>query len=378
MANALDYIYWRGDLSFAQSPFNRIDYLICSQMAAPDYSGIIDAEGEGVTISEVEKKYFDSSDTAQRNLGVLQSSYVLPTLHALAGCVRYADVKMAHYVNRISNENEEQFSAVTFLLPDGTLCVSYRGTDDTFIGWKEDFHLATREHVPAQKDALDYLVEVASVFSGDIRVCGHSKGGNLAVYAGVMAPEELQGRIISICSFDGPGFRTEFLESEQYKAAEGKIQTVLSQNSLVGMLLHMAGTPVIVKTNISGPMAHDGFSWEVLGTEFIRCDELSDGSKAFRDAMASTLDAMNTEEKENFVNELFDSFMAGGAETITDFTDFNLSNAIEVAKSFRSGKEVNRFVLNVMEAMRKSYRQQIAEDITEKTAKIINHHISSI
>ena len=358
MTNALDYLNWRGDLSFEDSPFNEVDFFLCGQLSTPDYSGIVGEDGPGISITEVADKYFETHTEDVGNLGVLQSVYVLPELRMLPGTARFRDLKLSHAVNRVVESNTEQFAAVTIEIPGNGICVSIRGTDDTIIGWKEDFNLATKDHVPAQEDAVKYLIEAAKRHRfKKIRVCGHSKGGNLAIFAAANAPKWVQRRIERVCSFDGPGFREAFFGNKGYLYLNGKVSTVLSQNAIVGKLLNPAGEQIIVKSSKNGPMAHDGFSWEVIGDHFVKCPDFSESSKAFDDAMTETLDSMDDEEKQEFVDELFDTLLSTGATTITELKEISLPGVLSMAKSFHGDKKVHRFVLSVTEQLIKPTKE---------------------
>lgn len=44
MANIMDYMDWRGDLSFEADEFNEVDNLILAQLAYVDFEGIVTAE----------------------------------------------------------------------------------------------------------------------------------------------------------------------------------------------------------------------------------------------------------------------------------------------------------------------------------------------
>ena len=64
--------------------------------------------------------------------------------------------------------------------------ISFRGTDDTIIGWKEDFNLSTGV-VPAQKGPYEYLQKISEHTDGMLRVGGHSKRWKpFAIYGSVM------------------------------------------------------------------------------------------------------------------------------------------------------------------------------------------------
>jgi len=341
MANALDYLSWRGDLDFRVSFVNEVDIFLFSQLSTPDYTGI--ADSGFVTVAEAAAAYFSTHSEDVSNLGVLQSASVLPMLKKLASCPRYRDVRIGNYVSIINSGNTEQFSALTSVLPDGTMVVSFRGTDDTIIGWKEDFNIALLDEVPAQTDAVHYLNLAASGFCGDIIVCGHSKGGNLAIYAAANANDEVKSRLVKVYSFDGPGFRSSFVSGEDYKSIADRTVTVLSQNSIVGLLLNDVGAERIVKSNVAGPMAHDGFNWEVLGTEFVSCPELSPISKAFNKAADDTILKMPHEELEAFIEEFFDILLSGGADTIAGFTGLKASVKLDIVKALLTAKNTGAF-----------------------------------
>lgn len=369
MTNTLDYLDWRGDLSFSASPFCEVDMFICSQLSTPDYTGIVPEAGEPVLLSEASDRYFSCHTEDVGNLGVLQSASVLPMLKALARSERFRNVRLCEVKNIVDPEKEEQFCAVTALLPDGTVCVSFRGTDDTIIAWKEDFNLATKPIVHAQIDAVNYLKNAASAHSGKIRVCGHSKGGNLAVFAAASLPKKTRQRIIQVVSFDGPGFSDAFLSSPGYLDIKGKTVTVLSQNSLVGTLLSAAGTREIVHSNKTGPMAHDGFSWEVRRTEFVKEDALSELSISFDRLMDETLASLSTEEKQAFVDELFGILLATGAETITELTKLRKIELLETVKNLHSGKDIHNFTAAVLEQLVKSNTEKVKAGISSAFMK---------
>jgi len=352
MTNAMDYLSWRGDLSFEQVPCNEVDCFLFSQLSTPDYTGIAD-HGE-IPLRTVSEYYFQYHTEDVKNLGVLQSTGVLPMLKKLADCPRFQDIRMSGYVNIVEPEKDEQFSAVSLILPDGTLVVSYRGTDDTIVGWKEDFHIAIKEAVPAQLDAAAYLSRVGTGFCGDIILVGHSKGGNLAVWAAANAPEKLQQKIRAVYSFDGPGFQETFLQSEGYLRVRDRVKTVMSQHSIVGVLMHVAGTAEIVKSQISGPMAHDGFYWEVMGPGFIRMEELSAASRAYETAADEMIFGMNREDLEAFMNEFFDTIEASGVETLAELHSMKAASKLEVLKALHQGKRVNGFATEFLEKMIKA------------------------
>ena len=363
MTNAMDYIAWRGDLSFASAPLNDVDLFLCSQLATPDYTGIVPEVGS-IPLRQAAERYFSTHDMSVENLGVLQSVSVLPMLKALAEAPRFRDAELSHYVNRVSNLREEQFSAVTIRLAPDLTVIAIRGTDDTIIGWKEDCNLAVLSNVPAHLDAAAYLTRAAARNEGSLYLCGHSKGGNLAVYCAAVAADAIQQRIRRVCSFDGPGFRPDFLEGPGYAAMRERIVTILSKNAIVGLLLWQNCEMLVVNTDTVGPLAHDGFKWEVLGTGFVPAKGgLSDASRAFDNAMKESLSAMNEAERKAFIDELFDSLFASGADTITDFKKIGPAELFSTLKELKSSSAVIAFKNRLLDNLLRSYKDIELSDL---------------
>ena len=358
MANALDYIKWRGDLSFSASPLNEVDMFVFSQLAMPDYSGIVEA-GNRVRIKDVSAGYFESHNEDFRNLGILQSDSVLPMLKALASVPRYKDLYISNYVSKIHAEKEEQFSALSVENPGEFLCVIFRGTDDTIIGWKEDFNIAAKEYVPAQLDATRYLNDAVRNFEkGSVYVCGHSKGGNLAIYSTVAADEEVRKRITGTISFDGPGFRDSFFEMEGYKSVKNRLATVYSENAIIGLLMRTAGKTYIVKTKAFGIQAHDGFNWEIMGPRFVKCSRLSLASQKFNAVIDETMENMDEAARLALIDELFDALFSTGAKTITELSRTSLKTKTDLILKLTKEKNLTSFAKVILESFLNFQPQQ--------------------
>lgn len=348
MANVLDYIDWRGDLSFAASPVNEIDKYIFACIGKPDYTGIIPEDTKSVSVKAAVEGYFEKNPDTGDRLGLIASAKTLPALRKLAESDRYASLRLSGFVNKVLVEKTEQFSAL-IVEADGVNYISFRGTDDTLIGWKENCEIAVRESVPAQRDALAYLIWAAENYEGPIIVCGHSKGGNLAIYAACKAPEWVQARITEVYSYDGPGFQDAFLETEGYKNMQTRITTMVPYKDVVGMLLNQAGRLDVISAETAGVVGHDGFTWDVERTGFVHAAELSDFSRIFRAAIDETLDGMDTEDRAELVDEIFDVLISTGAFMLTDFTEQNLRQTLELANGFRKAGELRSFIFRLIE-----------------------------
>lgn len=320
MANIIDYIRWRGDLSTIASPFNDIDSLILSQISMINFKGIIPPPFESgkISLADAAELYFSDEDRSSCSLGAIIPPET-KELFMLAGTSkRFGEMVFSGYVSYTNVDSETQFAALTVGLEDGAHCIIFRGTDDSLVGWKEDFNLSFLSPIPAQTEALKYLEDMSTIFEGSILLGGHSKGGNLAVYAATKADVEIQDRIVAVYNHDAPGFSREFLSSPEHERIEGKIKTVVPQSSVVGMLFENKGNYEIVKSNMSGILQHNPFSWEIVGKEFVKLDSLTEEGQRIAKVMNDWMSSATIEERQNFVDALYKILLATEATTLSE------------------------------------------------------------
>ena len=272
MANVFDYLDWRGDLSFRHSPFNDVDNIIFSIIAYYPFDGIVGG-GFGraaVPLPEAAKKLYEAAkdDEALQRLFTFGRRH-LDFMLRLAGVPRYSGCRLCGYVNKVDVESEMQFAAITVMIPDTPAYVSFRGTDTAIIGWKEDFNMILNDTIPAQIEAAAYLNTAAKHIRGKINSGGHSKGGNLAVYAAAFCGRSVQRRIKNVYSNDAPGFNKKIVSSDQYKNIEKKICCYIPESSVVGLLFEYTKDYKVVKSSETGIMQHDPFSWEITGKDMV-------------------------------------------------------------------------------------------------------------
>lgn len=358
MANVVDYVKWRGDLSFAAAPLCEVDTYILSKIGCPDFAGIVPGDAGSVSIVQALEELFAAGNEKRTVLGPLASPTILSMLKLLPETVRFSTLRLSGFAKKLDFQQTEQFSALNILLPDGTNFITFRGTDDTIVGWKENFYMASMDEVPAQRDAAAYLSWAAAAYDGPIIVAGHSKGGNLAVYAAASAAPEVQARITRIYNHDGPGFRDAFLASEGYGRIAGRISTFLPRHSIVGTLLTQAKNPEVVSCEAVGIAAHDGFCWEVLGSRFVRCDSLSRASEALDAAIDETVAGMDEAQRREFIESFFNILTSTGAVYLSDFSENTLRQALEIAKKLRTDRSIPKFVVSVLQEMVKDFFQK--------------------
>lgn len=267
MGNILDFIDWRGDLTFKQDSFHEVDGVILSAVSYVELDRIVSENpAEQILLWDAFEEFQSYLHNPKyRNLGRIIPDEVLILFEKMSKCRRYASLRMSGYVNHVDEQSEEQFAAVTFQNDEGEIYIVYRGTDDTIVGWKEDFNIAYMDVIPAQEEARKYLHKVSTVLKGKIRLMGHSKGGNLAIYSAVRCGKRIQKRIVGIYNLDGPGFLPEFLSLGDYQAVNECAYWYLPHESMIGTLLYHGTNEYVIKSTNKGIMQHDFFPGRFRG-----------------------------------------------------------------------------------------------------------------
>ena len=297
MANIVDYLAWRGDVPLEVSPWNELDGLLTAVLSYLNFHGVQDHRGwtlrEAKRIDQLIEEESESFPPRKK------------VFEAMADSGRFGDCRMHHFIARTDEELSMQFSAECLDLPDGTMCVIYRGTDNTLVGWREDFNMAYQTQVPAQAAAAYYLSKAVKETDGPIRLIGHSKGGNLAVYAAAGVSEKIQDRIESIWSYDGPGMNMEMARSEGFGRIRPKIRSYIPQTSIIGLLMEYYEPYSVVRSTAKGLEQHDPLTWQVYGRHFEELPDVDRTACVVRDTLHEMLTNSTPEQRAAFVDALF-------------------------------------------------------------------------
>ena len=335
--NCLDYLEERGHLPFSQAPFCIIDSLILSVCAYAPLEGVLPGLSSQETLPFRQAVDRLTAQSGWDHTGVLMADQIPRLVVRAAESPRFAQVRLGCCESILDEETGTQFAALTWFLPDGTLYLSFRGTDDSLVGWKECFRMAFTFPIPAQKLAEDYLAQVAARHPGKLRLGGHSKGGNLAVWAAIHAEPMVRRRILGVDSHDGPGFTRDLTGTPAYQALAKRIRIYVPQSSLVGALLHQDRHCQVIRSHGSGTVGqHDPFSWEVEGTQYRLLPRRSAFGRKSAGTVHAWLAAMSPQEQEEFVEVLFHLLAAGHAKTLTDITSALADNALSMAKAYKA------------------------------------------
>ncbi len=370
MGNIMDYISWRGDLTFAQSPFNEVDNLIlaCFSYVNLDRIPAVTRQ-KGIELKKLVKE-FKKLHTIKELEADKSFIRLAPfMMFEMAESVRFGNCVIRNYVNEIVTEAEQQFSAVEIVLEDGTSYVSFRGTDDTIIGWKEDFNLSTGV-VPAQERAVEYMERISDKASGMLRVGGHSKGGNLAIYGSVMC-KSAHDKILEIYSNDGPGFSKEFQDSPETAEMMPKIIRIIPEYSIIGTLLEHEKQPIIVASTSRGLLQHDGFSWEVQGPGLVRRDSLNKTALRFIEILHKWIDGMDTEQKRLLIEDLFATLQASGYENLSEVQSGGIKSLAAMVKRLdKFAPESRGMMQELLTAICGGWLEQLQENTKDKLSAI--------
>ena len=331
MADLFDYLAWRGDLTFEQDPPNGVDALVFSSLAYLHYGDAVSRDPrDPVTLKQAADDFFSLPDHDER----FRVKNDLKLLEAAADTVRFGESRIIFYRDLLIPEEETQFAAVTFLLDDRSAFIAFRGTDYSLTGWKEDFNMSFQDEVPAQRLALEYLQEFAGAYVMPLRLGGHSKGGNLAVFAGAKCGELLQKRILRVYNLDGPGFRENMISDPGYLAIVPRIHTYIPQSSVIGMLLEHEEPYMVIKSKQIGLLQHESYTWELMGKTFIPMEEVTANSRFLDQTLKSWMADMTLEDRNDVVDAVFGFLGSGEVSSARDIIQpKNIRNYLRVLSS---------------------------------------------
>lgn len=362
MPNVLDYLKWRQDLVFEQDPFHHIDSLVLARFVYLPFSLILN-ENEEITIK-----------TAYQRFRALQNEnirYLIDEDEKLMELVgtssRFKHCIISHFVDEINKKTSMQFSAMTIHLNHKTHVLVYRGTDNTLVGWKEDLNMCCHTKVEAQKQAVIYARKMMNEYPGKFILCGHSKGGNLALYSSLFLSKKLQKRILWVDNFDGPGLSLELYEKKVNDPMHERIYTFLPQGSVIGRLLYQNNTNLeVVHSTYSGLYQHDLYSWEIMNKEFIQADSFAKNSQVIDASLKEFLEKVSPSDRQKCIEIIFNIISSTNETTFHDLASSWYRHAPAVIKALSEIEAEDRKVIGdmmrvlldlVMDELKDSFRE---------------------
>lgn len=339
MTNIIDYLSWRGDLRFSQSGLCEIDMLIFAQLVHAPLERLGDG-GPGMTLAELMPLVYPEPPDKDANV-LEQKRFELWT--AASACTRFSGVTLGSFESHFEPEREKQFAAAMFML-GGMGVAAFRGTDATLVGWKEDFNMSFESPIPSQNEAVEFINETGQGVH-TLYVCGHSKGGNLALYSSSMCDADKRSRIKGVYSFDGPGLDDATVRSDGYKELEGRIHSYVPESSIIGLLMDYHDEYFVVESDGVSIWQHNPYLWHVNGSHFVAAENTTRSSRFTDATLHAFLSDCSTDERRALVDTLYDILSASKAVRLRDLPRGLAMHAPAVYEACKDVPQATRAVL---------------------------------
>ena len=365
MKNMLDYIKEFGHVSFEERAFSEIDALVLTELEYLPLEKVVPSDENGedfVTVKEIAEYMQEHKQELFDENPMMITEERHEVSQVIADAPRFQSLKFFGMVSEWDKDTTKQFAAITVEVEPSVRLVVFRGTDDTLIGWKEDFLMTYSPLVAAQTDAKEYLAKQASLWDGDLMISGHSKGGNLAIYAAATQVEDVQLRIVDIFCFDSPGLYRSVLETKGYQNIVPLAMRYIPQDSLVGLMLESEVPYVIVKSNATGAMQHSAMTWEIEDGQFIKMEKLTKNSQLNDQTFKKWTESVSDEELELFWNVFFELLFSVGIDTVNDLYGQFMHYVQEFLKAAGDMDEEKRELLTRIALLLVSTRFEVWKD----------------
>ncbi len=379
METILTFAEKNRDKSFEELPFGIVDSLILSQISYFKYEG-----------SSFEKIYFGKKVCEYyREYAKVPSSIIIKGMLTKAGDEklipilaeggRHGALRACRYVEELSDEKEKQFAAITFEIARDEYFIAFRGTDTSIVGWKEDFAMSFQEEIPAQRAALEYARETMESLPGRFYIAGHSKGGNLAVYAAMNLPEAMQKRVKAVYSFDGPGFLKEVYDKSNYEGLRKSVLKIVPKSSVVGMMLEEYADYKVVQSTAELYWQHNPYTWAVEGNDFIYLEEEDSFSKLVKRSLDGWLEEIDFAERKKIINTVFNVMYDAGMTSFAELTELKYerirmileaTSNVDQEEKRRVYGAVRRLLSITAEELRRTARAESAAHFEKSAAQL--------
>lgn len=340
MGNMISYLKWRGDLSFDERKFCDVDNLVLSQLSYVDFSDIVPEFQSGRSVSVADAAVKVAERKNKINSGIEPPPEFM---QEMGNSVRFSDAILSDYININDEENQTEFAALVVTLNDGTVYVSFRGTGDALIGWREDFSMSF-ELTKSQSAAEKYLKGVIKP-NTVYRVGGHSKGGNLAVYSAMMCPKEKQKQIIAVYSNDGPGMCRDIVDIKKYKTIQNKIIRIVPEFSIVGTLFEHEEPDIIVGSSAAGVLQHDALTWNIEGGRFCEKKSYTKECEVYIKIFDKWIESATMEQRKIFTRDFFNALEAGGVKTMSELVNSGTNEFEAILMSIIKSENKTKIVI---------------------------------
>lgn len=284
----IEYINKNKEIPFYEKKITEVDFLIFSQLSYLILEKNLFLQKKSYSLPQIKEKI----SRLKNKKNPITKYSPIEILDKIANTKRYQECLLSNYIYESSKEY--QFGAITIDLPTKEMVISFEGTDDTIAGWFEDAKLSYLYPTISQKKAGEYINKFL-LSNKYAYICGHSKGGNLAVVGSMRCSILKRNHIIAIYSFDGPGVQNREFSSIVYKNIKDKIKNYIPEESIIGILFNQEKKQVI-KSSQRGIFQHDVTSWEIEG-DYLNRGRQSNWSVSLKESFQIWLEKYSMEER---------------------------------------------------------------------------------
>ena len=363
--NIIDYLKKYKDVTLEELEFNEVDSLILSELSYMNFNLYVPrlCDNAFIKISDIKVRNYEKF-----SYGSVDHKNNVKLFDLLKTSERFKNLQVGLYKEGLAskvNRKNKQFFALSYILPNNTLYIAFRGTDITINGWKEDFHLCLLDTIPSQYEALKYTKNVLRKVKLPFYLGGHSKGGNLANYSALnLNSRRFEKRLIKSYSFDGPGFKNGIKKYPSYKEVKKKLNKYMTHRDLVGMIYNeiKKGVNIVSATGflLGG---HDPFTWRVniKKARFVsgRRNRIYLNSEI---AFNKWLNSLSTEDKILACDMVFD--LLGDTKTVYDLPKA-LRNIVKKYKEVTSSYSEEE-VIRVKEIVKQLIKEYLRANFVRK------------
>ena len=362
MADLFDYLEWRGDLTFDQAPFCKVDAVILAQIIYIDYKGLVTEKFKDcIDLPSLWDKLKSAGDFKERcDMGPMVNARTPELLEKASKSRRFSSVKACAYQNIFDKNQNQQFAAITYRIKEKLSVIAFRGTDDTVTGWRENFNLGYMAEIPSHLSALSYCANACRFLKSKIILAGHSKGGNIALHTAVFSESKNRKKISAVYNFDGPGFSNEFYEKPEFLEIKDRLTVCYPEQSIVGMIFHRPRHFEVIKSEKFAVYQHDPFNWKVKAFDFERAEDVCRESKLFHKSLNNWIENMSYDEKKKFINSLFSVINASGYDHFAEITKNVVPASAKMIKCLGSmDKDLRDAIFNSIRELSNVVRAEI-------------------
>ena len=373
----LDYLQWRNDVPLSISPFNEVDNVIFSYLSYIDFRDLKEDWNGFFDLRDLFRNFCEKNSLEEiETTGEFTERAPLLLKEMMEGG-RFSATKVGYYAEDFDKDKVKQFAALVFLLPNGRNYISFRGTDKTITGWKEDFLMSCQSETAGAKEAVEYFNKIAPVLEGELILGGHSKGGNFAMYAAAFCEAEYKERIVQVYNNDGPGFREEVIQTPEYQEILAKILTVAPQSSIIGQLLSNPAKQHVIHSTAKGILQHDAMTWEAE-KDCLVTSELDELSEYTKTTLGSWLETMDDATRESLCTTAFSLIESTKSETFIEFSGNLMKNMETIWKEMgKLPEEKKKEIMNALSNLMESSKQAAVSQIKSGGQTVISQIQSS-